>query len=393
MPEVHARLSASGAHKWLNCPMSLWMEDEIPEPESSYAAEGTKAHTLAEITLKYEVLKTMTLEAYTKEREKLEPVDAEMQEHVQSFVDYVKERFASARQRTKDAILLSEARLDYSCWAPEGFGTGDVVIIADGYMEIIDLKYGKGVVVYAQDNPQLKLYALGAVSEYEMLYDVDEVYVTIFQPRLDHISSQLYTVEELEDWGYNSVIPGAKKALRGEGRCTPGEHCDKGFCRARPICRAYAEQNLSVAKFDYAHPQTLTPSEISSILEHVDQLTRWAKMVKDYALDQMLHGKEIPGFKAVEGRSNRSYSSEKEVLAALIEAGKDPVDFSTTKPLGITEMEKKLGKKTFDELLGGLIIKPAGSPTLVPATDKRPAINSEEAAANDFKEFIDKGDR
>ena len=392
MSEAHARLSASAAHKWLNCPMSLWMEDEIPEPKSSFAEEGTKAHALAELLIKYELIKSISIREYADERKKLDPIDPEMQDYISTFVDYVKERYNSAKKITKDALLLSETRLDYSCWAPEGFGTGDVVILADRYMEIIDLKYGKGVRVVAQDNPQLKLYALGAINEYENLYDIEEVYVTIFQPRLDHISSHLYRVEELMDWGYGVVLPGARKALYGKGSCKPGPYCDAGFCRARPICRAYAEQNMSVARFDFAHPSTLTEDEIAEVLQKADAIAHWARMVKDYALDQMLQGREIPGYKAVEGRSNRSYASEQAVFDALDKAGLDIDDYCITKPVGITEMQKKLGKAKFDEILGDLIVKPTGAPTIALMTDNRPALHTAEAAANEFKDLIKKGE-
>ncbi len=386
----HAKLSASGAHKWLRCPLSVWLEEEIPEKPSAFAAEGTKAHALAEIRIK-QMLKppAEVRKQLRKELKALEPIDEEMKGFVDGFVDYVKERYATARRKFKNAILLSETRLDYSRWVPDGFGTGDVVIVTDGYIEIIDLKYGKGVRVNAVNNPQLKLYALGALEEFDYLFDTPKIHTVIYQPRLDHIADCTYATEDLLRWANDTVAPSAKAVMDHQGGCVPGEHCDKGFCRARPICKAYSADKLRLADYGFTRPEMLTLTELSDVLSKAEVIAGWVTMVKAYALDQLLDGNDVPGYKAVAGKSRRVYMNEDDILAALHEHGIFPHDVTVTKLIGITEMQKKLGKDNMEEWIGKFIAKPEGAPCLAPEDDPRPAVHRH-TAHDDFKDLIEK---
>jgi len=279
---------------------------------------------------------------------------------------------------TEGATVLLEQRLDFSPWVPEGFGTGDAVIITDNRLEIVDLKYGKGVPVSAECNPQLRLYALGAINEFGMLYDFKTVRTTIVQPRLDNISSEELAVEELLQWG-ETVKPIAWQAFTGKGDFHAGDHCR--FCRARYTCRARAEANLELAKYDFQEPEALTVEEIGEILYKAEELQQWVKDIKEYALIQAYqHGVKFPGWKVVEGRSVRKITDEEAVAERLRREGYEPYKQVL---YTLTEFEKMIGKKRFNEIAGDLIEKPAGKPTLVPESDKRPEIPS--AAAVDFR--------
>ena len=370
----HAILSASGAKRWLACTPSARFEEQFEDKGSDFAAEGTVAHALAEGLL---------LDVKNPIARESEFYDQAMEDYIQSYCDFVKERFAEARAKTKDAILLLEQRLDFSEWVPEGFGTGDVVIIADGQLEMIDLKYGKGVPVEAEGNPQLRLYGLGAYNTFNLLYDIKSVRMTIAQPRLDSITSCEMLVEDLLDWAENDVKPRAALAFAGKGEYKPGDHCQ--FCKGKAVCRARAEHNLQLARYDFLSPNILMPDEIADILGRIDELVSWAGTIKDYAQEQAeKHGVKWPGYKLVEGRSNRKYSDQDAVADALTTAGIEEALIFERSLLGITAMEKTIGKKRFEELLADLIVKPAGKPVLVPETDKRPEIGSTQSALADF---------
>lgn len=346
----------------MKCTPSARLEQDFKDEQSPYAKEGTKAHQLAEKWLQY----------HLGERSDPPQGEPEMTDYVEVYVNAVLERI------TPGATVLLEQRLDFSPWVPEGFGTGDAVIIADGRLEIVDLKYGKGVPVSAEENPQLRLYALGAINDFDWLYDFDTVRMTIVQPRLDNISSEEMTVDELWQWG-ESIKPLAMRAFIGEGDFIPGEHCR--FCKARYTCRARAEANLELARLDFREPETLTVEEIAEVLKQAEDLQRWVRDVKEYALNQAYrHGVKFPGWKVVEGRSVRKYADEEAVARRLQEEGHDPYKKVL---LTITELEKQLGRKRVGEVIGDLIEKPPGRPTLVPETDKRPEILT--AAAEDFK--------
>lgn len=388
MPDIHARLSASGAKKWINCPGSIQLEENFEDKPSQFAEEGTNAHALGEAKIRL-ATKEYNRTKYHNAIRNLE-ITEDMEDYAESYKNYVIERYNSALQKTPDAILMLEQRLDFSNYVPDGFGTGDAVIIAEGKLEIIDLKYGKGVEVSAVDNPQLRLYALGAYEAFDMLYGFDTVEMTIYQPRLDNISSESISVAELLEWG-ESVKKAAQLANDDSiTECVAGKHCDTGFCKARPVCRAYAEERQKMAVYDFKPPAMLTVAEIADIIEQSASLEKWAKLVCDYALQQAYkHGVEYPGYKVVEGRSNRKYSKpDSEVAKILTDNGYQESDILVHKLKGITDIEKLLGKKTFAEVLGSYVVKPPGKPTLVCSEDKRPAINSAMQAQEDFKNDI-----
>lgn len=388
MPDIHARLSASGAKKWINCPGSIQLEENFEDKPSQFAEEGTNAHALGEAKIRL-ATKEYNRTKYHNAIRNLE-ITEDMEDYAESYKNYVIERYNSALQKTPDAILMLEQRLDFSKYVPDGFGTGDAVIIAEGKLEIIDLKYGKGVEVSAVDNPQLRLYALGAYEAFDMLYGFDTVEMTIYQPRLDNISSENISVAELLEWG-ESVKKAAQLANDDSViECVAGKHCDTGFCKARPVCRAYAEERQKMAVYDFKSPAMLTVAEIADIIEQSASLEKWAKLVCDYALEQAYkHGVEYPGYKVVEGRSNRKYSKpDSEVAKILTDNGYQERDILVHKLKGITDIEKLLGKKTFAEVLGSYVVKPPGKPTLVCSEDKRPAINSAMQAQEDFKNDI-----
>ena len=288
------------------------------------------------------------------------------------------EQLTEAKTHCKDPQVLVEQRLDFSKWVPEGFGTGDCLIVADDVLHIIDFKYGLGVLVEAEDNPQMMCYSLGALDIYDGIYDITSVKMTIFQPRRENVSTFTIKKEDLLKWADDFLKPTAELAFNGEGEFKAGDHCT--FCKAKATCRKRAEYNLELAKYDFEMPASLSETEIAAILPKIDDLTAWAADIKEYALQQALSGTEYPGFKVVEGRANRKYTDEEAVAFVVKDNGYDPYE---KKLLGITAMTSLLGKKKFEELLGALITKPQGKPTLVPASDKRPALNT---AKDDFSE-------
>lgn len=385
----HAKLSASGSARWLSCPPSVRLESEFPETTSPYAEEGTLAHSLGELQLRCEN-KEITDRQFKIRLKKLNAgglIDNSMVEYVSSYTEYVMKTLKEHQKQCADAVLMIEQRLDFSKWVPEGFGTGDAVIISDGVLEIIDLKYGKGVEVSAEDNPQMRLYALGAIETFGCLYDFDQVAMTIFQPRLDNRSSQTLPVDELIDWAETYVKPKAALAFDGKGEFLAGDHCR--FCKAKAVCRTRADTNMALAKEEFKVPELLEPEEIAGYLAKAKDLVAWVEDLKTYAQDQSLnHGVHYPGMKLVEGRSNRCYIDDLQAVEdALVRQGYTEQEIYDKKILGITAMEKLLGKKKFTETLGDLVIKPKGKPTLVFEDDKRPALNTYAEAAEDFKEY------
>ena len=375
-PRQHAILGASSAHRWLNCGPSARLEQDFEDRETEAAAEGTAAHAQAEHKLR------RALKLQTKK-----PVSSydsdEMDGYTDGYVQFVLETLAETRKTCPDAILLIEQRLDFSCWVPEGFGTGDALIVADDTLHIIDLKYGKGILVEADHNPQMMLYALGALTIFEGLYDIQTVSMTIYQPRRENISTWTIPVADLKDWAENTLKPLAERAYEGKGKFNPGPWCV--FCRAAVRCRARADANLELAKLDFALPPLLTDAEIGDLLGKLDDLIKWADDLKAYALDGALnHGKQWPGWKLVEGRSYRKYTDEAAVIAAANAAGYKDIFRKTLLPIG--EMEKLMGKKAFAEILGSCVHKPAGKPTLVPESDDRLALNNAKTDFNEYEE-------
>jgi len=388
---AHAILSASGSKRWITCTPSAQLEQQFPDSRSEYAEEGTFAHALAELRLGRAVANIIKPTIYKKKLEEMKKnplYSTSMEEYIEQYVSFVGEKFLEAKKNCPDTLILLEQKLDFSEWVPDGFGTGDVIIISDGMLEIIDLKYGQGVPVSAEGNTQMRLYALGAINQFGLLYDFDCIRMTIVQPRLDSISSDDVSVSELLKWGDEVVKPAAAKAMAGEGEFVPGDHCQ--FCKAKSVCRARAEANLEIAKYEFQEPPLLSNDEIAEILFKAEELQKWAKDVQEYALDQAVnHGVKFPGWKLVEGRSNRKYVDENAVADKLKAEGyADDVIYAPRQIWGITEMEKKLGKKLFEKYLKDLVIKPAGKPTLVPESDKRPEISSTASAIADFSEDL-----
>lgn len=388
---AHAILSASGSKRWLSCPPSATLEEQFPESQSDYAAEGTFAHTLAEHLLRGNLTTELKPSIYKKKLAELQkdPLYSQsMLEYIEQYKTIVGEKYLALKRDCKDAFVLLEQRLDFSNWVPDGFGTGDVVLISQGVIEIVDLKYGQGVPVSALGNPQMRLYALGAINEYSMLYDFDKVRMTIIQPRLDSISEDEISVQELLDWGESIVKPTAAMAIAGEGDYKSGEHCQ--FCRAKAVCRKRAEDNLEMARYEFQNPNVLTHDEIAVILEQADALQKWAKDIQEYALDQAEnHGVKFPGWKLVEGRSNRKYTDKDAVAAKLKEEGySSEVIYQPQEIWGITDMEKKIGKKLFADYLKDLVIKPAGKATLAKENDPRPELSSVASAVKDFDDDV-----
>lgn len=380
MAKKHALLGASSSARWLVCTPSARLEAMFPDEQSPYAAEGTIAHDLAESILRHK------LEG--KKAPKLDAYSTEMIEAVNRYVDICEEKVNEARARSSDAEAMIEARLDFSRWVPEGFGTGDMVIVADGILEVIDLKYGKGVPVSAVENTQMRLYALGAYDVNEFLYDVKSVRMTIVQPRLDSISTDELPLEELLDWG-EEIKPIAQRAFNGEGNCTPCDYCN--FCKARHTCRALADTCLTAFYKDGGKlNQLLTDSEVSDILAMKDLITKWIKGVYDFAYEKALSGeKQWPGYKLVEGTSSRTITEPEAAAQTLLDNGYKEKDIFKPRELeGITNLQKVLGKKGVAKYLEAYIDKPEGKPTLVPDSDIRPAINTVETMMNEFDDEV-----
>lgn len=369
----HAILSASASHRWLNCPPSVRLTEDMPDVTLEFALEGSDAHELCA----YLIEKALGRKVRDPTKD-LSFYNEEMQNCAEEYRNYVMEQVEKAKGYSRDPTVLVEQRLDFSKWVPEGFGTGDCLIVADGLLQVIDYKHGLGVLVDADHNPQMMCYALGALEMFVGLYDFDKVTMTIFQPRKNHISTFEIDKVELLDWAENELSPKAELAFKGEGEMTSGKHCQ--FCKLKNVCRKRAEDNLALAKMEFANPATLDYEDIAEILPKLDLLVSWANDVKAYALKEATEGYNIPGYKLVEGRSVRKFSDEVAVSQAVIEAGFDPYE---KKLLTITAMTKLLGKKNFNDLLGGLIVKPSGKPTLVPLDDSRQEMN---LATNEFKE-------
>lgn len=374
----HAVLSASSSHRWTKCTPAARLELEFDNNESSAAAEGTAAHALAEHKLR------RALKMRSKKPVSHFDCD-EMDEYTDAYVDFVLEQLELAKQSCSDPLVLIEQHLDFSKYVPDGFGTGDCVLISDKALHIIDLKYGMGILVNAEQNSQMMLYSLGALEIYDSLYDIDEVSMTVFQPRRDNVSTWTIPADELRDWAENELRLKAELAFKGEGEYCPGDWCT--FCRAAVKCRARAEDKLKLAQSEFRLPPLLSDAEIADVLGKLNDITKWANDLLAYATDAALnHGKEWSGYKVVAGRSVRKFKDEDAVAEAAIVSGYK--DIYRQSLITLTEFEKLMGKAKFNEVLGDLVYKPLGKPTLVPVSDKRPAINVSNAN-NDFNEIME----
>ena len=382
----HALLGASSAHRWLICPPIARLEEQFKDRGSSFAEEGTAAHELAELALakRFKLMATRSVNTKLKKfRSENSYYDQSMEDYVEAYCDLVEERV----NYYQDAVVELEQKVDFTKWVPEGFGTSDVVVLADNTIEIIDLKYGKGVPVDAYLNPQLMLYALGAVDKYDIIYEFETVRMTIVQPRLDNVSTFEIDKEELLYWADNYVAPRAVQAWEGMGEWTITDDVVK-FSKVRAQLRLRAERNFSlVDKYELKESPLLTNEEIAEILDRAPEIKKWLDHVEQYALNKALtEGEEFPGWKVVAGRSNRKISDEESLLFLLEAEGFEDDEILKPRALqAIGQLEKVVGKKRFAELASDFIVKPEGKPVLVNEKDKRPALNSMEDALNDFE--------
>lgn len=380
-PEEHALLSASASHRWLQCTPSARLEETLPEKTSEFAEEGHLAHEIAELKLRKYCIEPMGARTFNSRLKKLKEnprYQEEMLKHTDSYMDYIS---GVLHGFDSPPYVAAEKRIDYSLYAPEGFGTGDCIIIGMNILHIIDFKYGKGVPVSAYRNPQMMLYALGAYTEYSFLYPIDTIKMTIIQPRLDSISEDSMTINELLAWG-ESIKPLAQKAFNGEGGFVPGEHCK--FCRAKALCRARTEFNTSLDEYKELKPPLISNEEVGQILEKAKHLAAWAKDLEEYALSECLKGNDIPGWKAVEGRSTRQFIDQDKAFEVLKANGIEDAMLYERKPLTLAATEKLIGKPKFKELLASYINTPPGKPALAPESDKREPIKTT-SAEEDFK--------
>lgn len=374
-PTDHALLSASSAHRWLSAPPLPRLEQFFPHSTSNAAAEGTAAHALGE----YKVHRAL---GHSFKRPTSDYQSDEMESYTDDYCSYVLEQFAAAKNYAKDPTITLEQKLDFSKYVPEGFGTGDCVIVSDHLLHIIDFKYGKGVRVEAQNNPQMKLYAVGALEMFGSLYNIDEVETTIFQPRMTNISTWMINAKQLMHWATTELKQKAELAFAGKGTIRYGPWCQFSACNA--VLRARYDYHHKLTRFQLCSPNLLTDNEVTEVLEHIDDLNRWAHEVKEYAADLAInHGKQWPGYKIVEGRSVRHYKNEADVAKIAEDHGYHNI--YQKKLLPIKKLEKQLGKKKFTELFSQEIVKTAGKPTLVPNSDRRQSI-SKSNPQDEFKE-------
>ncbi|MCF2559095.1 DUF2800 domain-containing protein [Prevotella brevis] len=382
MPGQHALLSPSAAHRWLNCTAAPRLEENVEDKSSSYADEGTLAHAYCAKHLKtFLGVDTVDEDAEIAQLYELYHT-GEMDEYTGTYKTIVLEKFKQARTKTRDAQLLVEVRLDFTRYMPEAFGTADAVIIADGCLEIIDFKYGKGVKVSAYNNPQMKIYALGAYEAFSFEYNITRVRMTIVQPRIDNLSEFEITANDLQKWAEEELQPKAKEAFSGKGKQMPGAWCQ--FCKVKARCKALKETALNLAK-ENAAPNLLTPEEIANdVLPFIDIVKSWLTGVEEYTLQAALNGTNYPGYKIVAGRSIRKITDAEAVMQELQSNAFAEESYMKPRELrSITDLEKLIGKKRFAELCGKWIEKPQGKPTLVPESDKRPAYDT---TADDFKD-------
>ena len=379
---AHALLSPSAAHRWINCTAAPRLEADVEDKGSEFAAEGTLAHAYCAQKLK--AFLGLPTEDEAKEIAELNDRyhTGEMDEYTDTYKTIVLEKYNAARAKTKDALLLIETRLDFSEYVPDAFGTADAIIIADGTMEVIDFKYGKGVKVSAEDNPQMKIYALGAYEKFSFEYKIDRVRMTIIQPRIENFSEWELSVSELMAWTDSVLTPKAQQAYKGDGPQVPGDWCQ--FCKVKSNCRALTQKCIEAAK-NHPDPKLISPDELAAdILPMLATVKTWLAGVEDYALQQALSGVQLAGWKVVEGRSVRKITDQDGAALALNKAGYKTAEIYKPQELRtITDLEKLTGKKQFAAICGDFIEKPQGKPTLAPESDKRPAIDP---LADDFKD-------
>lgn len=385
-PEKHALLSASSSERWLHCPASVQLTKDMPDTTSEYAEEGRLAHAIAELKVRKKFIEPMGSRTFNTRMNKLkraERYQEEMQSYTDSYLDYISEIVMSF---PSTPYITVEKQVDYSNYAPEGFGTCDCIILGGDILHIIDFKYGKGVPVSAEGNAQMRLYALGTLNVYSALYGINTIKMTIVQPRLDRISTDEVPMHELLDWGINVVKPKAVEAYEGTGGYFAGDWCR--WCKAKAICQTRAGDCLStVEEHGYTPINLLCPEDMADILSRAGRIKKWLTDVQDYALKETLAGRTIPGWKVTEGRSVRAFADSDAAFDLLKQNGYSPDLLYERKPLPLTGVESLLGKKQFQDLLGPFVVKAPGKPTLVPETDQRPPYQKS-TAKGDFAELI-----
>lgn len=367
---AHALLSASSAHRWLECPPSAVASGAYPSTQTSYTEEGTLAHEVAE------AIARQRLTGDTGDIKLPQGVTHEMIDCANGYADYIQEHIKSP-----DAQVLLETRVDFSPWVPDGFGTCDCIILQDDTMHVIDYKFGQGVVVSAKDNPQLKLYALGALNDYGLAYDVRDVVVHIYQPRLNHIDLDLMTTEAVLGWANKTVLPTAEKAAKGKGKYKAGEHCR--FCPHAGRCRTLTR---TCTEFVETHDlrvgmPVLADFELADVLRMEPIINLWLRKVKEHAMARLTHGEPLPGFKLVEGRQGlRRWTDESAVAETLASLGYSEKDITTVELLSPAQMGKLIGRKQMEHV-EQYITRSPGQPVIAPESDTRPAFNP----ADDFE--------
>ena len=407
-PQLHAVLGASSAKRWLTCSPSARLGERLTSrfgsESSPYAQEGTKAHALAEIKVRkafyaadgmtttvYSRMSEEEREAYTginafrydALRAELGGIPSDMEHATDAYCDVVMEKYLSAKDRDPSTRLLLEQRLDYSRWVPSGFGTGDCVIVSDSLLEVCDYKHGMGIPVDAVDNPQLRLYGLGAIDKFGQLYDFPAVRMTIIQPRLESVSEETLDRDALLDWAENEVRGRAQLAWKGIGDFVPGDHCR--FCPAKAVCSARVAEALKLFRYGFETPGLIPDEQVPGILETLDTAEAWIKDFRAYVEKQALNGQKFPGWKLVRGKKpNRRWADPEEVRAQLLRAGYAPGQIETTSLKSVGEIEKTIGAKAFRALVGGLVAQGEGRLTLVPESDKRLEYASADAAFADL---------
>lgn len=383
---AHALLSASASHRWLHCTPSARLGEQFENKSSEYAMEGTFAHELGELELRHRT-NGITSSEFKKALDKLKKnkfYSTSLHEYVMVYVTYVLDALSASQVIDPSSELLIEKKIDFSRYVPDGFGANDSIVVGGKGIKVIDLKFGMGLKVESASNTQLMLYALGAYLELGQYEEFETVTMVIVQPRLDWLSEYEMPITELLDWAENTLKPKALEAHAGGGEFCAGDWCK--FCPAKPQCAALAKANLELAKMEFAEPKLLTNDQIAEVLSKLDMLTDWAGAVKTFALSEALKGVKWTGYKLVEGRSNRSFT-DLEVVAGLLDfEGYTEEQLFRKSLIPMGEVEKLLGKKDFEEVLKGLVIKKPGAPTLVKESDKRPEFNNLAKAKEEFKD-------